>query len=99
MNIIETGIISGIPFRICQIRHYYTAYVAVPPKHPWHGKFYDDLPPGSVEFTYSQFEGTVYVIGWDYAHYGQEDTTFEKIKADVNYVIFVMTEAAKCLGE
>ena len=104
MKIVDKGIAINIPWRVCKIRHYYTAYVAVPPTHPWHEVTYDNLPHGNVEFTYSQYEETIWVVGWDYAHYGQEGTTLEDVKRDVLHVVDLMNnpisiEVPRCLKE
>jgi len=45
-------------------------YVLLPHDHPYHGKFYDNIP---VEvhggLTYSEKEGEYWMVGFDTAHY------------------------------
>lgn len=92
-DVVEKGIYNGVPFFIKQIGNEYmthfTAYVVI-------NEAYDDevsFPFGFNEITFTEDINNVswindknlgkYVIGWDYAHAGQEDTTIDDVKKDV----------------
>ena len=92
-DVVENGVYDGIPYFIKQIGNeymtYFTAYLVI-------DKYYnvdEGFPFGFNEITFTKDINNVnwikdktlgkYVIGWDYAHAGQEDTTINDVKNDV----------------
>lgn len=92
-DVVEKGIYKNVPYFIKQIGNenmsHFTAYVVI-------DKDYNDeegFPYGINEITFAENINNVnwvedknlgkYVIGWDYAHAGQEDTTIDDVKSDV----------------
>jgi len=78
-KILENKEYEGYEYYIITLGSHPCCYVLLPKGHKYHGKFYDDIPIRChFGLTYSEptlfrnniITGGEWVIGWDYAHFG-----------------------------
>lgn len=79
-EVLDSGIKNGFPWMIISYFNHPCAYIGLPKKHKYYGKFYEDIEidcHGGLTFSKFRFLADKleifknhWVIGWDYAHLG-----------------------------